>query len=137
MPDSSTGADSAGFMTGPHLSRLGRLLRRGQDAPDQKAAGLCRELRTWWPTLWTFARVDGVEPTNDVSERAVRPAVLWRKGSFGSDSEAGSRFAERLLTMAASCRQQARPLVDFLAAAGEAAVHGTAAPSLLPASQGD
>jgi hypothetical protein len=90
MPDSSTGADSAGFMTGPHLSRLGRLLRRGQDAPDQKAAGLCRELRTWWPTLWTFARVDGVEPTNDVSERAVRPAVLWRKGSGSIVPPAGA-----------------------------------------------
>src|SRR4051812_9185674 len=65
------------------------------------------------------------------------PAVLWRKCSFGSDSEAGSRFAERLLTMAASCRWQGRPRLGFLAAASEAAVYGTAAPSLLPASQGD
>src|SRR6266851_4505977 len=52
--------------------------------------------------LWTFARVEGVEPTNDVSERALRPAVLWRNGSFGSDSEGGSRFAERLLTVVAT-----------------------------------
>ena len=63
------------------------------------------------------------------------PAVLWRKGSFGADSEAGSRFAERLLTVIASCRQQGRPLLEFLVAAGEAALHGTAAPSLLPAGQ--
>jgi len=76
--------------------------------------------------------VDGVEPTNNGAERALRPAVLWRKGSFGSDSEAGSRFAERLLTVAASCRQQGRPLLAFLVAAGEAALHGSAAPSLLP-----
>jgi hypothetical protein len=46
------------------------------------------------------AAVEGVEPTNNGSERALRPAVLWRKGSFGCDSEAGSRFAERLLTAA-------------------------------------
>jgi transposase len=117
----------------PLQARLGRLLRRGQDNPDRKAAALCRELTKWWSALWTFARVDGVEPTNNVSERALRPAVLWRKGCFGSDSEAGSRFAERLLTVVASCRQQGRPLLAFLVAAGEAALHGTTPPSLLPA----
>jgi transposase len=119
----------------PLQARLGRLLRRGQDNPDRKAAALCRELRKWWPALWTFARVVGVEPTNNVAERALRPAVLWRKGSFGSDSEAGSRFAERLLTVAATCRQQGRPLLDFLVAAGEAALDGITAPSLLRAPQ--
>jgi transposase len=116
----------------PLQARLGRLLRRGQKSPDWKAAGLCRELDKWWPALWTFARVEGVEPTNNVAERALRPAVLWRKGSFGSDSEAGSRFAERLLTVAVTCRQQGRGLLDFLVAAGEAALLGTAPPSLLP-----
>jgi transposase len=121
----------------PLQARLGRLLRRGQENPDRKAAGLCRELTKWWAALWTFAWVEDVEPTNNRSERAVRPAVLWRKGSFGSDSEAGSRFAERLLTVVATCRQQGRHLLDFLVAAGEAALHGTAAPSLLPAPQRD
>jgi transposase len=114
---------------------MGRLLRRGQESTDWKAAGLCRELRKWWPALWTFARVEGVAPTNHVSERALRPAVLWRKGSFGSDSEAGSRFAERLLTVVASCRQQGRPLLAFLVAAGEAALRGSPPPSLLLAPQ--
>src|SRR3954454_22372168 len=116
----------------PLQARMGRLLRRGQASPDRKAAALCRELRKWWPALWTFARVEGVQPTNNGAERALRPAVLWRKGSFGTDSEAGSRFAERLLTVVATCRQQGRPLLAFLVAAGEAALQGTAAPSLLP-----
>ena len=120
----------------PLQARLGRLLRRGQENPDGRATALCRELDKWWPALWTFTRVDGVEPTNNVSERALRPAVLWRKGCFGSDSEAGSRFAERLLTVVASCRQQGRRLLDLLVAAGEAALQGTAAPSLVPAPQG-
>jgi transposase len=57
---------------------------------------------------------------------------LWRKGSFGSGSEAGSRFVERLLTVVATCRQQGRHLLDFLVAAGEAALEGSSAPSLLP-----
>jgi transposase len=115
----------------PLQARMGRLLRRGQANSDRKTAALCRELGKWWPALWTFARVVGVEPTNNVAERALRPAVLWRKGSFGSDSEAGSRFAERLLTVVATCRQQGRRLLEFLVAAGEAALQGTAAPSLL------
>jgi transposase len=120
----------------PPQARLGRLLRRGQENLDHKAAALCREMRKWWAALWTFARVDGVEPTNNVSERALRPAVLWRNGSFGSDSEAGSRFAERLLTVVASCRQQGRPLLEFLVAAIEAAPRVNPSPSLLPAPQG-
>src|SRR5262249_56548717 len=79
----------------PIRARMGRLLWRGEENPDRKAAALCRALNKWRAALWTFVRVEGVEPTNNVSERALRPAVLWRKGSFGSDSIAGSRFAER------------------------------------------
>jgi transposase len=119
----------------PLQTRLGRLLGRGQESPDRKAARLCRELRKWWPALWPFARRDGVAPTNNGAERALRPAVLWRKGSFGSDSEAVSRFAERLLTVVASCRQHGRPLLAFLVAAGEAAVRHSLPPSLLAAPQ--
>jgi transposase len=80
--------------------------------------------------------VDGVEPTNHVSERALRLAEQWRKGSFESDSAAGSQVAERLLTILATCRQQGRRLLDLLVAAGEAAMRGTVAPSLLPERQG-
>jgi transposase len=120
----------------PLQARMGRLLRRGHESPDRKAAGLCRELTKWWPALWTFARMEGVEPTNNVAERALRPAVLWRKGSFGSDSEAGSRFTERLLTVVASCRQKGRHLLDFLVAAGEATLWGSPPPSLLSAAPG-
>jgi transposase len=119
----------------PLQARLGRLLRRGQENPDRQAAALCRELTKWWPALWTFARVEGVEPTISVAERTLRPAVLWRKGSFGCDSEAGSRFAERLLTVVASCRQQGRPLLPLLVAAGETAFRRSSPPSLLSAPQ--
>ena len=120
----------------PLQARLGRLLRHGQENPDRKAAGLCRELSKWWAALWTFARVEGVEPTNNVAERALRPAVLWRKGSFGADSAAGSQFVERLLTVVATCRQQGGHLLDFLVGAGEAALRGMPPPSLITAPSG-
>jgi transposase len=118
----------------PLQARLGRLLRRGQENSDRKAAGLCRQLTKWGPALWIFARVEHVEPTNNVSERALRPVVLWRKGSFGADSEARCRFAERLLTVVATCRQQRRSPLSILVAAVHAVLQGTPAPSLLPAS---
>jgi transposase len=57
---------------------------------------------------------------------------LWRKGSFGSHSPAGSRFAERMLTIAATLKQQERNVVDYITAASVASVHGKSAPSLLP-----
>jgi transposase len=120
----------------PLQARMGRLLRRGQENPDRKAAALCRELSKWWLALWTFARMEGVEPTNNVAERTLRPAVLWRKGCFGSNSPGGSRFAERLLTVVATCRQQGRPLLAFLVAAGEAPLRGSPPPSLLPGAPG-
>jgi len=94
---------------------------------------LCGNLLDSWPALWTFAYVDGVEPTNNAAERALRPAVLWRKGSFGTQSDAGSRFVERIMTVAATCKQQGRSLLDFLVAASTATRLGLPPPSLLPA----
>ena len=64
--------------------------------------------------LWTFVRVEGVEPTNNAAERALRHAVIWRKISGGTDSEAGSRFVERMLTVVATCRQQKRGVLGYL-----------------------
>lgn len=108
------------------------LLEVGQRSPSRKAAGLCASLLTLWPALWTFVTVPGVAPTNNAAERAVRPAVLWRKGSFGSQSDEGARFVGRLLSVAATCRQQHRSLLDYLTAVCTAAQHGHPIPSLVP-----
>ena len=97
------------------------------------AQSLCRQVLAVWPALWTFVVVAGVEPTNNAAEQALRPAVLWRKGSFGTHSAAGSRFAERMLTVSATCRQQRRDLFAFLVEAVTAAQFGRPHPSLLPA----
>jgi transposase len=82
--------------------------------------------------LWTFALVEGVEPTNNAAERALRPAVLWRKKSFGAQSEAGNTFVERILTVRATCTQQGRHLLSFLTEAVQAQWAGQPAPSLVP-----
>lgn len=109
-------------------------LEDGLDPPHAVVAGaLCGNLLDSWPALWTFAHIDGVEPTNNAAERALRPAVLWRKGSFGTQSDAGSRFVERIMTVAATCKQQGRSLLDFLVAATTAARLGLPPPSLVAA----
>ena len=118
----------------PLQAEFRRALEDGLDPPHTVVAGaLCGHLLGFWPALWTFAHLDGVEPTNNAAERALRPAVLWRKGSFGTQSDAGSRFVERILTVAATCKQQGRSLLDFLVAANTATRLGLPPPSLLPA----
>jgi transposase len=97
----------------------------------EKARKLATRLWQQWDGLWTFAQVDGVEPTNNAAERALRPGVLWRKGCFGTQSEAGSRFVERLLTVRATCRQHDKHLLSFLTAAVDACWSGQPAPTLV------
>jgi transposase len=117
---------------GPIEAQLATLLHAGQETPDPVAAGLCRSLLRVWPALWTFAEVEGVEPTNNAAERALRPAVLWRTGSFGTRSAAGARFVERLLTVSATCRQHGRSVFAYLTDVCAAAQRGQPTPSLLP-----
>jgi transposase len=108
------------------------LLREGALCEDTKSAALCRSLLQHEPALWTFVYRQGVEPTNNPAERALRPVVLWRKGSFGTQSRAGSDFAERMLTVIATLRQQQRNVLDYVTTACEAALHRHPVPSLLP-----
>ena len=82
--------------------------------------------------LWTFVRHKGVEPTNNAAERAIRPGVLWRKGSFGTHSAEGSRFVEAMMTVVATLKQQHRHVLPSITAACEAALCGQPAPTLLP-----
>lgn len=68
-------------------------------------------------SLWTFVRVEGVTPTNNDAERPLRRAVLWRRKSFGTKSETGSQFVERILTVVTTLRQQGRDVLDYLTVA--------------------
>ena len=104
------------------------LLGSGSGSACAKTAGVCREILAVEASLWTFVGRDGVEPTNNAAERAVRHAVCWRKTSYGTDSERGSRFVERILTVVATCRQQGGGVPDCLVPA----LNGTTKPSLLP-----
>lgn len=116
----------------PVRTAMRELLLIGQDRPWSRLRELCRHLLTCWDALWTFSRVMGIEPTNNRAERALRPAVLWRKSCFGTQSADGSRFVERMLSVIATCRQQARPLLPFLVDTLRAAWRGHTPPTLVP-----
>ena len=119
--------------------RGGDPTRRGRAAAVRgrlrlrKTAATCRGLLALEPAMWTFAYHEGLEPTNNTAERALRPAVLWRKRSFGCHSEEGCRYVERLLTVVQTLRLQGRDVLDYLQAALTAHRHGLPTPKLLPA----
>jgi transposase len=112
------------------------LLREGALCKDAKSAALCRSLLQHESALWTFVYNVAMEPTNNSAERALRPVVLWRKGSFGTQSRAGSDFAERMLTVVATLRQQQRNILDYVTTVCDAALHHQPASSLLPQTEG-
>jgi transposase len=115
----------------PVQTELRRLLEEGEQIRWYRIQGISSELLAKWAALWTFARVPGVEPTNNGAERALRPAVLWRKGCFGAQSAAGNQFVARMLTVIATCRQQDRHLLTFLTDAISAHWAGQSAPVLV------
>lgn len=123
----------------PIQQRIHTLLTEGasyaigndEKTPLAKTVRTCRQLLKVEAALWTFVTTEGVEPTNNAAERALRPAVLWRKNSFGSQSQSGSLFVSRMLTVVTTLRAQKRPVLEYLVEAC-AARQGLPAPSLLP-----
>jgi len=105
---------------------------RGEKSTRARTARTCQELLKVELALWLFVRVEGVEPTNNAAERALRQAVLWRRTSFGTQSAEGSAFVARMLTVIETLRAQERNVVAYLTHACAAARQGEPAPSLLP-----
>lgn len=103
-----------------------------EKTPLAKTVRTCRRLLKVEPALWTFVDTSGVEPTNNAAERALRPAVIWRRTSFGSQSQGGSEFVTRMLTVTTSLKAQGRQILDFLTQVFLAARKGEGVPSLLP-----
>ena len=116
----------------PIRCAVARWLKAGQTCGVAKTEGVCREVLKVYDALWTFVRVEGVEPTNNAAERAIRPGVLWRKGSFGTQSPQGSRFVEAMMTVVTTLKQQHRPVLAYMTDACQAAYTGMPASSLLP-----
>jgi len=114
----------------PLMRRLEHLLAQGA-ARDGPMSGKCRDILKHRDHLWTFVMDQMVEPTNNPAERSVRQGVLWRKMSFGTQSERGARYVERILTVCATCRLQGRSVIEYLRDACRRHLAGLPAPSLI------
>ena len=101
---------------------------------QSKSTSLGENLLNCFSTLWVFLYQEGVEPTNNLAERGLRPAVIWRKITGGSQSDWGLRFAERLLTVSFTLKQRSGNLFDFLTRTFKAHLKGGLAPSILDSS---
>ena len=115
----------------PIRQQINHFLLRGEFSGHRKLVGMCTPLYDHRDWLWTFLDVEGVEPTNNASERALRPAVIWRKLSFGTQSAQGSRFVETILTVVETCHRQSRNSFEYLTTAMQAHFAGQPAPTLL------
>lgn len=114
----------------PLMNRVETLLEKGADS-GEPLSGQCRRIFNQRQYLWTFVYDARVEPTNNLAERTVRQAVLWRKGSFGTQSERGAKYAERILSVCATCRLQGRSLIEYLRDACRCHLDGLPVPSLI------
>lgn len=115
----------------PIRKKIDGLLLRGVYSGNSKLMGMCEPLYDHRDWLWTFLDIEGVEPTNNASERALRPAVIWRKLSFGTQSAKGSRFVEAILTVVETCHRQSRNSFQYLTEAIQAHFANQPPPSLL------
>ena len=114
--------------------QMNKLLIDGSfDAEEKPVVTFCQNLLDIEAALWTFARVEGVEPTNNFIERLLRRAVLWRRRSFGCSSENGCRFVERILTVVQTRRLQGKNVLNYLQEAIRTHRAGQASPRLVGA----
>lgn len=116
----------------PIRQAVEKLIEEGMECGHAKTSGTCKNLLKVKAALWTFVDHEGIEPTNNFAEQIIRIGVMWRRVSFGTQSERGNRFVERMLTATATCRQQDRNVLDYVTRTVEAKLNGTVAPSLLP-----
>ena len=98
----------------PVKGAVSELLFAGTLSSNSKTKNTCSGILKLETSLWTFSQVEGVEPTNNQAERALRRAVMWRRKSFGTQSESGSRFVARILTVVTTLRQQCRSVLEYL-----------------------
>jgi len=115
---------------GPLIQRVETLLEKGADS-DEPLAGQCRRIFNQRQFLWTFVYDARVEPTNNLAERIIRQAVLWRKGSFGTQSERGARYVERILTVCTTCRLQGQSVIEYLRDTCHCYLNSVPVPSLI------
>jgi transposase len=121
------------FWMRPLQRDVEQLLERASKSASEGMSGSCADILAHREALWTFVSCEGVEPTNNHAELELRDFVLWRRRCFGSRSDRGDRFAERVMTVVRTARKQGLDVLNFLVRSITASIESTAAPKLLSA----
>jgi transposase len=121
------------FWLRPVQRDIERLLERGEKTDIERFSGACVDILAHRGALWTFVTHEGVQPTNNHAELELRDFVLWRRRSFGSQSERGERFAERMMTAVRTARKQGKDVLNFMVGSITAYIDGTREPRLFGA----
>ena len=116
----------------PIMKKFCALAERHLDSADRDVRNLAQALFCNLERLFVFVDHEGVEPTNNAAERALRHAVIWRKIMMGCRSEVGEIAVARLLTVAQTCKMQNRSTLTYLTDAIRCHRYGQTGPSLLP-----
>ena len=124
--------DRAGLLevVAPPQRSFRSALELGEMFGSSKQRGLFRTLLKEWERRWVFLEQEGVEPTNNPAERALRGGVIWRKTSFGSQSERGRQYVERMLTVVGTARLHGARVLAYLTEVVRASHAGRPAPEL-------
>jgi transposase len=93
-----------------------------------KTKATCRDFFNRFDMLWVFVYKENVEPTNNAAERSLRFGVIWRKLSYGSQSEKGERFVERVMTVAMTLRLRAKNTFQYFTECFRAFIRGGRSP---------
>jgi transposase len=115
----------------PLRRQMEMLLEQGTQCNESKTANTCKKLLKYKTALWTFIETEGVQPTNNFAEQLIRSYVLWRKSSFGTQSDRGDLFVERMMTVTTTCKLQQRNRYDYINSAVAAHLRNEPAPSIL------
>jgi transposase len=124
--------DDFRFHSALDAKQFNAMLYAGTGSHDSKLRNQCKSLHTHSEHLWRFLTTEGIEPTNNTAERALRPAVIYRKLSYGTQSDSGSRFVERIFTVLGTCRMQKRNGFEYLVEAIQADLSKQPSPKLTP-----
>lgn len=105
-------------------------LKAGTQNGHLKTQRTCQKILDCGASLWRFLEIPLAPATNNLAERQLRPLVIAKKLSFGTQSNRGSRFIERTFSVMMTCQQQGKSFFAFIQKALQAHFTGLESPKL-------
>jgi transposase len=95
-------------------TQLDTLISKRRNLKDRDNVRFARRLRKHRPHLLRFLYVDGLDATNNLAERQLRPGVIIRKTNGCNRSKGGADAHSILTSVMVTCRQHSVPILDYM-----------------------